>query len=226
MTVEARPDGDLVELARAGDRDAFAELFTRYRGSVRAVVARYARTGEDANDGVGEVFRRALQRLPTLRDPERFGPWVLTIARYYGIDQLRRARDEHLDDDLVVADEGADPDTSLHLADLSVLLRGAIVKLPERDATVLTMVTYLDLGPTEVAEAFSVSYGAAKVMIHRARRRLRDTLLVEVALQAADIGCDRLRATIDAGDLRATARHLRSCERCERAVYDELIPRS
>lgn len=225
MTVSARPDGDLVELARSGDQDAFAELFTRYRGPVRNVVARYARTSEDAADGVAEVFRRALQRLSSLRDPARFGPWVLTIARYYGIDQLRRGRDVHLEDDLLIADDDADPDAHLHLADLTAVLQGAMVKLPERDATVLTMVTYLDLGPTEVAEAFGVSYGAAKVMIHRARRRLRDALLLEVALKAADLGCDRLRATIDAGDLRAAARHMRSCDLCERAVYDELSPR-
>src|SRR6478672_8746214 len=73
-------DRELVEMARRGDNAAMAELFSRYWRAVRA--AAFGITGEfaSAEDAAAEAFKEALVSIGSLRDPDRFGPWLRTIA--------------------------------------------------------------------------------------------------------------------------------------------------
>src|SRR5207237_5176732 len=73
MTTEN--DSDLAAAARAGDRQAFAELYNRYRGMVHAILLAHARPGEP-DDLVQDVFMRALQKIAGLRDTYAFGGWL------------------------------------------------------------------------------------------------------------------------------------------------------
>jgi RNA polymerase sigma factor (sigma-70 family) len=68
-------DGELVK------RRAFGDLAQRYTPLVRAVCqARVWRT-DVVPDLVQETFLRGLQHLDSLQEPERFGSWLLGIAR-------------------------------------------------------------------------------------------------------------------------------------------------
>lgn len=217
-------EGDLARRAQAGDEAAFTELFARLRRPVVSTLRRYTRRPEDLDDALSEVFRRAYSRLPSLREPDRVGPWVLTIARHHGIDLLRsRRQHEELEPERVASDDDGPADV-YGLEELARVLRDAMVRLPARDATVLTMTTYLGAGPTEVASALGISYGAAKVTIHRARRRLREQLVAHVIAQVRDLGCDELRELLDAGELGAAVERIGGCDTCSRAVFRELSP--
>jgi RNA polymerase sigma factor (sigma-70 family) len=81
----ARPDEltvtELVALARAGDQRAWREIMTRYGGLVRAVVGSFRLQDADAADAVQNIWMRAVERLETVRDPERLGGWLRTTAR-------------------------------------------------------------------------------------------------------------------------------------------------
>ena len=64
------------------DHEAFSALFEEHVGSVRAVVRKNVRDPDDLADCVQEVWLRALQDLPKLREPDRFRAWLLQIARH------------------------------------------------------------------------------------------------------------------------------------------------
>ena len=67
---------DLVERAMAGDHDAFEEL-TRVAIRRLYVVARLILLDDlKAEDATQEALTAAWRRLPGLRDPDRFGPWL------------------------------------------------------------------------------------------------------------------------------------------------------
>src|SRR4051812_30882601 len=83
--------GDLVSKLPAGDLGTFDELYRRHAGAVHLAVRDNVHAHESVADVVQEVFLRALERLDTLRDAERFRPWLLSIARHAAIDH-RRAR--------------------------------------------------------------------------------------------------------------------------------------
>jgi RNA polymerase sigma-70 factor (ECF subfamily) len=72
---------ELVRAVIAGDKTAYAVLYDRFAPLVRALC--YDRTGNltDAQDLAQDVFLRAYQRLGTLGKPDRFGPWIVGIAR-------------------------------------------------------------------------------------------------------------------------------------------------
>ena len=70
----------LAALARAGDREAFAALYERFGAGVKGYLC-YAASRDVAEDLAQETFCRALQYIHLLRDPIKFAPWLMQIAR-------------------------------------------------------------------------------------------------------------------------------------------------
>ena len=216
------PVDDLVGRAAAGDGQAFAELVRETTPSVRTVVRGYVRNSEDVSDLVQEVYLRALQRLHTLEDPERFRSWLYAIARNAGLDHVRRAKRRPvsaMEDELVEPrDVDPGPDELAEVRELSERVRNGAARLNARDATLLAMVTQLGFTPTDVAGALGMSHTAAKVAVHRARQRLRNAMLYEDTVTAGDAPaaptCAELEHLLGAEQLVEAAVHVRACVDC------------
>lgn len=222
----APPEGDLVRLALAGDASAFAVLYRANVAAVTQVVRSGISNAEAAADIVQDVFVKALERLATLREPDRFRPWLLSIARNAVVDRHRSTgRNPASSLDAESAAEpvagGPSPEELAELAELARLVAGCVAGLSRRDATAVSMVTHLGLGPAEVAVTLGVSRDTAKVIVHRARRRLRDALALEVMVRRHGPGCPRFDA-LDVHDVVAAARHVRSCPVCVDLVETEV----
>jgi len=71
----------LVRAVLAGQRAAYEKLYDRYASLVRAVCYDTTRNLADAQDLAQDVFLRAYEKLAQLRDPDRFGNWLVAIAR-------------------------------------------------------------------------------------------------------------------------------------------------
>jgi RNA polymerase sigma factor (sigma-70 family) len=220
----ADADARAVERALAGDADAFADLYRVHVLAVRSVVHRHLSDRAIASDIVQETFTRALDRLHSLREPRLFRPWLLSIARHMAIDH-RRSRRVLIDIDSVptIQSPGPGPDELAHLAELTSLVRGCISELSRRDAAAVTMVTDLGFGPAEVGAALGVTPNNAKVIVHRARRRLADVLSMQLlARRTAASSCPIFTTLYDAHDLTAAARHVRSCRDCGASARQEV----
>lgn len=92
--MNSRTTVDLVEDARQGGSRAWDEVVIRYGRMVAAVAARYRMQEADAADVVQNTWLRAFERLDTLRDPERLGAWLATIAARECLAQIVRSRRE------------------------------------------------------------------------------------------------------------------------------------
>jgi RNA polymerase sigma-70 factor (ECF subfamily) len=117
---------------------------------------------------VQEVFLTALRKLDTLRDAERFGPWVAMIARNRAMDFHRRARaTEELRDELSHA-----PRPLAEAAEALEIIRG----LPEayRETLVLRLVEGMT-GP-EIAARTGLRPASVRVNLHRGMKLLRERL--------------------------------------------------
>lgn len=171
-------DSDLVDRARAGDTQAFGELYGRHRGAVLTAVASRVRGRELQHDIVQEAFTTALAKLDLLSDPARFRPWVLQISRNAATDLLRQRQRRGVDeafDDLPAPPASKDPgpDSMAELHELERDVSAAFRKLSQRDATALALSVYFGFGPADMAAALGVTPNNAKVILHRARQRLR-----------------------------------------------------
>lgn len=175
-------DVSLIEQALQGQGDAYSELHRRYQGIVTTVVRGEIRRGAAAPDGddvIQEAFTQAWLRLGDLRDPNRFKPWLLQIARRAVLDHARREQRrpplDH-DDDLSI---GLAPDRAPSPEDLGSYgalvqdLEGAIGTLSRRDATAITLAVQFGFGPAEIGASLGITANNAKVVLHRARHRLR-----------------------------------------------------
>jgi RNA polymerase sigma-70 factor (ECF subfamily) len=165
--------------ARSGDASAFGDLYRHYRPLVEGLVRAEWRGADDVADLVQEIFERAWGQLDGLRDPERFRPWLFQIARRIVIDHARRdgrrPREQHGDgaiDDC--QDLGPAPVEVAEGVELLERLGVAMAHLSPRDAEVIRLTALDGLDTVELAAAIDVAPGTAKVVLHRARRRLRD----------------------------------------------------
>jgi len=163
-------DSSLVRRSVEGDSAAFGILYDRYAPVVRALAFDVTHDVNSAQDLAQEVFLRAHAKLPTVRDGDRFGPWLIAIARHC-VQEWRRSRrrDRHrfmaepLEMISVTEDRADENATALRLA---------IAQLPERERLALHL-HYLQEQPVAVAQqVLGLSYAAFYKIVARARERL------------------------------------------------------
>jgi RNA polymerase sigma-70 factor (ECF subfamily) len=163
----------LVVRAQLGERRALAELVTRWREPVRRYVGRMVTDLHAADDLGQQVWVRALKALPRLNQPERFAPWLFTIARRCVLDWLPTRYGEHVGssvDDAVV-DDHADA-----VLDRAQVVEG-LADLPVREREVLILFYLQDFSLQECAEVLGVPAGTVKSRLFKARQLLRHQMI-------------------------------------------------
>jgi RNA polymerase sigma factor (sigma-70 family) len=215
-------DAELVEAVRGGDLAAFEVLYGRHLSGVRAAVRDQVRDADEAADAVQETFARALESLPRLGAADRFRPWLLSIARHTAID-ARRGRTRHQPELLEAAERieagGPSPAELAEIAELATVVRTAIGGLSSRDATAVGLIA-LGFGVDDVARALGIGNGAAKVVLHRGRRRLRAAVLLQILIRRQVQGCAAL-GEMRADQLVPITRHLETCDECARLIREQ-----
>jgi RNA polymerase sigma factor (sigma-70 family) len=161
----------LVVRCQLGERAALAELVRTWHPPVWGYVRRMIGPGQ-ADDVAQEVWLAVMRGLPRLRQPDRFTPWLFTIARRAVTNQLRTeyARPEAASDY-----EPAEPDVSERLADRADLEAG-LSGLPAREREILILFYLEDLSLETCAAICEIPIGTVKSRLSRARRMLRDEL--------------------------------------------------
>ena len=173
-------DRDLVELAREGDREAFAVLVHQVSDSLYAVAFRILRDASLAEDALQNALVLAWRQLPRLRDADRFEAWIHRILVHACYDESQRTR--HWTANVrALPDEGpATPDGTSSVIDRDELER-AFRRLPMEQRAVFVLHHDLGLPLVEVAELLEIPAGTARSRLHYAIAGLRDALLVDAA---------------------------------------------
>ena len=166
--------------ALAGDAESFAELVRRYQGGVHGLVYHLTGNFTDAQDIVQDVFVTAYTRLDQLRQPERFGSWLRTIAQNECRMAWRGRRDAVPLDSLpperapVDVRSGADVDMEQHERWSHV--RAVLARLPEPSRLALTLHYLSDWSYADIAEFLDVPVTTVVGRLHRARRLMQGRL--------------------------------------------------
>ena len=98
-------DAQLVRQALAGQNGAYEQLVRRWSARVLAVC--HARIGRaDASEELAqETLFRGLKALPSLAEPDKFGPWICGIANRACLDWLKNGRRAPLQMSALTGDE-------------------------------------------------------------------------------------------------------------------------
>jgi RNA polymerase sigma-70 factor (ECF subfamily) len=185
---EAFNELPLIQGAKAGDQEAFAELVNRYERKVYRLAKNITQNDEDAEDVLQEAFLKAYSHLDSFQGQSKFYTWLVRIAVNEALMKLRKRKsdrsvslDEPTDtgEDTVVREIavwGDDPEQKYTREELRSILDNAIQSLKPAFRTVFTLRDIEELSTEETAEALGISIPAVKSRLLRARLQLREKL--------------------------------------------------
>ncbi len=189
MTGKGKPEGmggeDLaatVARARAGDREAWGELYKQFAEPLFRFCRRVLPTREDAEDAAMDVFVKLRSKLGQY-DPERpFTSWLYRVAANHCWDLLRRRKvrqDLESEDSETLPLEHPDPGQLDQMISQQTGngVRQALAQLPDRARMALVLRYYAEMSYDEIAEALGLRRAFVGVVLLRARHELRAALV-------------------------------------------------
>lgn len=172
---------ELVEDAKEGDHRAFESLVRETYQDTYTLAFRLVGNEEDARDVVQETYLRAHKGIKKFRGDAQITTWLHRItancaSTYLG--RKGRHRHESLPEDVDIADEHPqrDPASRADLTALRGQLTEALMQLPPKLRAVVVLRDIYDLPHESIADQLGITESAAKVRLHRARKRLRERL--------------------------------------------------
>jgi len=185
---ERTTDEELVTKALAGERDAFRELFERYRSRAYRVAYRFLGTREDSLDVVQEAFIKAYRGLEGFERRAKFRTWLMRIVTNTCLDLRRRGRANSattsLTDEIIqMTPQESQPhrreETALDkmaYGELQQALSRALDELSDAHRTVFVLHTEEGMTYREIAESLGISEGTVMSRLYHARKRLQKIL--------------------------------------------------
>ena len=170
----APSDGELVTRVLRGETETYRALVERYGRAVGGLARRLLGPGGDAEDLAQEAFVRAYRYLGSLREPERFGPWLFQVVRSLHRDQRRRreAEREALDCRRDLLRWAAVPGGEG--------VGSALYRLPPSEYQALRMRYFEGLSYEEIARRMEKTFSQVDHLIRKARAHLARTMSREL----------------------------------------------
>jgi RNA polymerase sigma-70 factor (ECF subfamily) len=175
-------DPELVAALLAGDPRAAAQTWRKYAPRVFGVVERTLGLASDAEDITQDIFLRVFSRVHTLREPDAFGSFVLSIALRVIKWQLRSRRVRkvlHLMEDV----------PELPVAGVDIEARGTLRRfyelldtLPADERFVFALRHVEGMTLPEIADLSGVSLSTAKRRLRKATLRISKKTQADPAL--------------------------------------------
>ena len=180
-------DERLVDLAKGGDNDAFAELIERHRNTCLRLALSIVRNEEDAEDEVQNASWKAFDHLSQFQREAKFSTWLSRIVVNQCLMRLRkdrRARFLYLDEGLAneevetleLPSRDATPEAGLAQGELKQVLKLEIARIPPLLRDVFLLRDVEELPMSDVASQLGISIAAAKSRLLRARLELRERM--------------------------------------------------
>lgn len=197
---------ELLQQARAGDYDAFEQLYRWLEPGLARFVRRLIGDGAESEDVLQDTFLALYMNLDRIQPTANLRPYAYRIARNNCFDRLRswgRYDEVSIDDDnddaysprlpLQLKDEDAQPpDEVTHWLLLGLEVRQAIDRLPEAQRQTLILYCEEELTYAEIAEVMDVSIGTVKSRLFHAKKTLRGLVRPEILLAVQDGAPQRL----------------------------------
>lgn len=204
--VSSEDDLRAVAALRAGDERAFMELVQRHGPSMLRVAQLYVRTRAVAEEVVQDAWLGVLNGIGRFEGRSSLKTWIFRILTNTAKTRAEREGrsvpfSALASDDVESGEPSVDPDRFLgegerwasHWAssprrfdelpesrllsgETLALVQGIVEKLPEAQRTVLTMRDIAGFAAEEVCEALGISEVNQRVLLHRARTKVRVAL--------------------------------------------------
>jgi len=226
-------EGELLQAARDGDRDAAQALLARHEARLYRYLLRMCGHADDAADALQETLLAAYRGLSGYRGESEFSTWLIQVARSFCIKTRRRRVGQPAVMETLDAPEAAAialpsaeaPEQQAASGETRAMLQAVLGSMPEHYREVLLLKDAEGLSAEEVAEVTGEKVPAVKSRLHRARAELRR--LVLGVLEESVVGpppCPAFAAAlasqqsdIDAPACERMEAHISECAQCSAA---------
>jgi len=174
----------LVDQAKRGDREAFDALVRMVGDKCMAIAFRILRDADRADDAVQGALVTAWRELRSLRDADRFEPWLHRILTNECYAEARRRR-RWSSDVRILPKPSQRESGAISAVDDRDQLDRAFRRLTLEQRSVLVFHLYVDLPLTEVADRLGIPIGTAKSRLHHATNALRASLEADARTPAS-----------------------------------------
>ena len=161
---------------------AFGELYQTHYRQVRGLCRQLLGSTERGEDAAQEAFMRAYTAFDRYDPNQSFGAWIMSIARNYCFDVIRRHRTERTlfgnesEEAAAVAAPGVDGLGAVLTTERASAVNVAVAKLPERYRVPLALAYYADADYDEIATTLGITRTHVGVLLCRAKQMLRQSL--------------------------------------------------
>jgi len=237
-------DGELVELAQSGDRDAFAELYDRYFDRVYDFLTRMMRNRSEAEDITQDTFIRAMNSLGRLDSTGSFKSWLFTIARNTALNRLKRSgrsrpmpvvgedSGDTLELYIVDSDRLGNPQDAVQAEAVASLVWEAASGLNPKQYSLLDLHIRQGLDSSDIAEVLNVNRNNAYVMLNRMKAALAETVTAYIMMNEGRLACPDLDTALNKASIgrfspaarKVVTRHVDSCVFCQERQAELVSP--
>lgn len=178
-TSTIEPSPELLAACRQGDKEAFKEIFHRYRTYAYNLIYKIIGSNVDHDDLVQEVFFQMHLSLGGFKGDSTFSTWFHRLVIHVCSGHLRyiKAGKRIPQSELVAYDTVTDinrRNCGMNAYEARELIEKAVAKLDERLRVPLVLNVYSEMGPSEIAEVIGISEGTVKSRLFTARQKIKE----------------------------------------------------
>lgn len=174
-------DKVLMERFKQGEKEAFEELMIHYRHSAIGFAQRFIHDAYMAEDIVQEAFAYVYVFRDRYDSKYSFKTYLYTIIRNKSIDYLRKKKEVSLYDESLITSSEMVEEALLRRDTVDCVNRN-IRKLKADYKAVLHLIDYEELTYKEAAKIMGKNTASIKILIYRARKKLRSLIEKEGSL--------------------------------------------
>ena len=163
-----------VHLAAAGDEVAFARIVAAHRAEMVRVAFVVCGDWDMAQDAAQSALWIAWRKLPSLHDPERLRPWLLSVVANEARAIVRHRRRHPVVELAISVDRPGDDDPGDEIGQVD--LANALHRLGAEDRALVALRYLADLDSTEIADLTGLTPGSVRVNLHRGMALLKEKL--------------------------------------------------
>ena len=174
--------GKLVEYARGGDSDAFAELYAATYQKQYLFSYSYMKDEYLAQDALQETYIAALKNLSSLKDPKLFVSWLNQInfrVCYNMANKQSKINSEtasYADDEMTFVDTASSPESQAVEIDNNNYILQQVMALPYSESQVIFLHYYRDMKIDEIAYMLEMSKSTVKRCLSSGKNRLKEMI--------------------------------------------------
>jgi RNA polymerase sigma-70 factor, ECF subfamily len=173
-------DEALIAKVASGNRLAMQVLFARHHARVYRFILRLVGSEAAAEDLTSEVFLGVWRQAHRFEARSAVTTWLLAIARYKALAELRRRPDASSDQATADASDPADdPEASFEIKHRGEILRNCLTRLSPRHREIIDLVYYHEKSVQEAADILGVPGNTVKTRMFHARKKLSALLAAQ-----------------------------------------------